>query len=134
MSQIVNLDELRKDPKKLQEVGSDIVSRALRAALEERMLLEPSYYPNVRGVKPGDPIPPDLVGKIPARPDGTAAKDWGDAGWTDIGIWERSTWEKTAAIPNLAKLKGLPALEQLKYLSKLNPQELDILKKLGIMD
>lgn len=134
MSEVVNLEALLEDEAKLKDVGSQITKLALRAALEDKMKLEPSLAPNKRSIQIGDIVPPDLTHKIPLK-DGLASKNWSDAGWTDIGVWERSTWDKegTGKV-KLEDLRSLDTLERTKLINKLNSDEVNILKKMQFID
>lgn len=136
MTQIVNLGVLLQDEAQLKNVGSEITKRALIAAMEQKMNLQPSYAPNMRTIKVGDVVPPDLVGKLTVRPDGSAAKGWTDGGWTDLGIWERSTWSQEAnkTTIKIGDIRTLPLLEKTKLLSRLTQEEMGVLKSMGYID
>lgn len=137
MNEVVNFSALLKDKDKLNEIGSEITKRAIIAALEQKMGLQASYTPGQRIVRKGELVPADLIGKVKLGPGGVAADGWSDSGWTDLGIWERSTWDKTgdpSERVTIGDIRTLPPLERMKALSKLNQEELGILKSLKYID
>lgn len=133
MAKAVELSDLLDRPEALTGIGSELVKRAIVADIERRAGLPPSYAPNLRRVAVGERVPEDLVSKVPAL-DGSATDSWSDAGWTDVGVWERETWDKTGDdARSLRDISSLPPLDRMRLLQKLDEQDIEALRKLGLL-
>jgi hypothetical protein len=137
--EITRLNEMLEDSDRAEEIGSNLLKKAMHAAAAERAgvtLDDPSVE---RTVEVGDHVPVGLRNKVNLNEDGTAADGWSD-NWTDLGVWQKDWAQSTSGMdiaPEFGGAMGVTDMTPLRrdqVTSMFSDDEIDVLQDQGLLE
>lgn len=140
MTEITSFKKCLEDEQMVEEIGSELLRKAIRAATEEKLGLARSETSVERTVRQGDRVPTDLHDRVEVDSDGAAIAGWRDS-WTDFGIWTDHWSDASGGMgqpyedrPTLEEIPGLDSHRRLGYEAMLTDEEIEVLDDLDLLD